>query len=52
MIHVDDGKAGQDRKAMLPRGLLELLRDDWREAPPEGWLFPGKLKMNPISPQQ
>lgn len=24
----------------------------WREARPEGWLFPGKPKINPISPRQ
>ncbi len=33
-------------------GLLELLRDYWREARPEGWLFPGKPKINPLSPRQ
>ena len=33
-------------------GLLNLLRDWWREARPEGWLFPGKPKINPISPRQ
>jgi site-specific recombinase XerD len=33
-------------------GLLELLRDYWREARPEGWLFPGKPKINPISSRQ
>jgi integrase/recombinase XerD len=52
LIHVDDGKGGRDRKAMLSPGLLELLRDYWREARPEGWLFPGKPKINPISPRQ
>ena len=30
---------------MLSPGLLALLRDYWREARPEGWLFPGKPKM-------
>ena len=33
-------------------GLLELLRDYWREARPQGWLFPGKPRINPISPRQ
>ena len=37
---------------MLSPGLLNLLRDWWREARPEGWLFPGKPKINPISPRQ
>ena len=52
LIHVEEGKNGKDRKAMLSPGLLELLRDYWREARPEGWLFPGKPKINPISPRQ
>ena len=52
MIHVDEGKGGRDRKAMLSPGLLDLLRDYWREARPDGWLFPGLLRVNPISPRQ
>jgi len=52
LIHVDQGKGGKDRKVMLSPGLLNLLRDWWREARPEGWLFPGKPKINPISPRQ
>ena len=52
LIHIDNGKGGRDRKAMLSPGLLDLLRDYWREARPEGWLFPGKPKINPLSPRQ
>ena len=52
LIHVDDGKNGKDRKAMLSPGVLGLLRDYWLEARPEGWLFPGKPKINPLSPRQ
>jgi len=52
LIHVDDGKGGRDRKAMLSPNLLALLRDYWRESRPEGWLFPGKPKINPLSPRQ
>jgi integrase/recombinase XerD len=52
MIHVEEGKGGRDRKAMLSPGLLDLLRDDWREARPDGWLFPGLPRVNPISPRQ
>jgi integrase/recombinase XerD len=52
LIHVENGKGGRDRKAMLSPGLLDLLRDYWREARPEGWLFPGKPKINPLSPRQ
>jgi integrase/recombinase XerD len=52
LIHVDHGKGGKDRKVMLSPGLLNLLRDYWREARPEGWLFPGNPKINPISSRQ
>ena len=46
LIHVEQGKGRKDRKVMLSPGLLELLRAWWREARPEGWLFPGKPKIN------
>lgn len=52
LIHVDQGKGGKDRKVMLSPGLLDLLREYWKEAHPEGWLFPGKPKINPISSRQ
>jgi site-specific recombinase XerD len=52
LIHVEEGKGGKDRKVMLSPGLLGLLRDYWCEARPEGWLFPGKPTLNPISPRQ
>jgi site-specific recombinase XerD len=52
LIHVDDGKGGRDRKAMLSPSLLELLREYWCESRPEGWLFPGKPKITPLSPRQ
>jgi len=52
LIHVDHGKGGKDRKVMLSPGLLDLLREYWKESRPEGWLFPGKPKINPISPRQ
>nr|WP_281173429.1 IS3 family transposase [Leisingera methylohalidivorans] len=52
LIHVDDGKGGRDRKAMLSPNLLAFLRDYWRVSRPEGWLFPGKPKTNPLSPRQ
>jgi integrase/recombinase XerD len=52
LIHVEQGKGRKDRKVMLSPGLLDLLRDYWREARPQGWLFPGKPKINPLSPRQ
>ncbi|MFT7594181.1 MAG: integrase/recombinase XerD [Paracoccaceae bacterium] len=52
LIHVDEGKGRKDRKIMLSPDLLNLLRDYWREARPEGWLFPGKPKINPVTSRQ
>lgn len=52
LIHVDEGKNDKDRKAMLWPALLDLLRDYWREARPEGWLFPGKPRIMALSPRQ
>ncbi len=52
LIHVEQGKGQKDRKVMLSPGLLNLLREYWREARPEGWLFPGKPKINPLSSRQ
>ncbi len=52
LIHVDNGKGGRHRKAMLSPRLLDLLRDYWSDPRPEGWLFPGKPKINPLSPRQ
>jgi integrase/recombinase XerD len=52
LIHVEQGKGCKDRKVMLSPNLLDQLREYWREARPEGWLFPGKPKINPISPRQ
>lgn len=52
LIHVEQGKGRKDRKVMLSPGLLALLRDYWLEARPQGWLFPGKPKINPLSSRQ
>ena len=52
LIHVEQGKGQTDRKVMLSPSLLELLRTYWREARPDGWLFPGLPRVNPISPRQ
>ncbi|MFC3060504.1 tyrosine-type recombinase/integrase [Paenirhodobacter populi] len=52
LIHVEQGKGKKDRKVMLSPSLLDLLRTYWREARPQGWLFPGKPRINPISPRQ
>ncbi|MEM9248640.1 MAG: tyrosine-type recombinase/integrase [Pseudomonadota bacterium] len=35
LIHVDQGKGGEDRKVMLSPGLLGLMRAYWKEARPQ-----------------
>jgi len=47
MLRVEQGKGRRDRQAMLSPVLLELLRDWYRIGRPQGWLFPGR---NPVSP--
>jgi len=47
LIRVECGKGGRSRNAMLPAGLLDLLREWWKIGRREGvmhadgWLFPG-----------
>ena len=52
MLRVEQGKGGKDRHAMLSPRLLELLRDWWRIARPQVWLFPGRDPINPMSTRQ
>ena len=58
LLRIERGKGGRYRNAMLPNGLLLLLRDWWRAGRqqgvlfPEGWLFPGQSAMKPISTRQ
>jgi site-specific recombinase XerD len=51
LIHVERGKGGKDRDVMLSPSLLDLLRAYWREARPQGWLFPGQNRVAPMSPR-
>src|ERR1017187_8711356 len=37
---------------MLSPQLLELLRDWWRVGQPEGWLFPGRDPVQPLTTRQ
>src|SRR5258707_13553073 len=37
---------------MLSEHLLALLRAWWREARPQGWLFPGQNRVNPLTTRQ
>jgi len=52
VIRVEQGKGRKDRYVMLSPALLQLLRDWWRAARPQGWLFPGRPPVNPMSTRQ
>jgi len=52
VIRVEQGKGHKDRNVMLSACLLELLRTWWRAARPEGWLFPGRNPVNPMTTRQ
>lgn len=42
LLHIEGGKGGRDRYAMLSPRLLEILRAYWKKARPSSWLFPGQ----------
>ena len=48
-LRVEQGKGQRDRYVMLSPQLLEWLRDWWRAARPQGWLFPGMDPINPMT---
>ncbi len=52
LIRIEQGKGRKDRHVMLSPNLLGLLRDYYREARPQGWLFPGRNRVDPISTRQ
>ena len=58
LLRIERGKGGRYRNAMLPNGLLLLLREWWRAGRQlgvmhaDGWLFPGQNAMKPISTRQ
>jgi integrase/recombinase XerD len=52
IIRVEQGKGHKDRNVMLSASLLELLRAWWRAARPQGWLFPGRDRVQPITTRQ
>ena len=58
LLRIERGKGDRYRNAMLPQGLLVLLRDWWRAGQQlgvmraDGWLFPGSNAMVPISTRQ
>ena len=51
-LRVEQGKGQRDRYVMLAPQLLELLREWWRAARPQAWLFPGRNPINPMSARQ
>jgi len=52
LLRIEQGKGRKDRHAMLSPRLLELLRDWYRVARPQGWLFPGQNPVNPLTTRQ
>src|SRR5215510_3358836 len=52
VILVEQGKGRKDRYVMLSPHLLELLRAYWKAARPQGWLFPGQNRVNPLTTRQ
>jgi site-specific recombinase XerD len=52
VIRVEQGKGRKDRYVMLSPHLLELLRAWYRVARPQGWLFPGRDPVQPMTTRQ
>src|ERR671925_1439625 len=52
LIRVEQGKGGKDRNVMLSPHLLDLLRAWWKAARPQGWLFPGRDPVQPMTTRQ
>ena len=52
VIRVEHGKGRKDRYVMLSPHLLELLRAWWKAARPQGWLFPGRDRLQPMTTRQ
>ena len=51
-LRVEQGKGQRDRYVMLSPQLLELLREWWRAARRQVWLFPGQNPVNPMTARQ
>jgi site-specific recombinase XerD len=52
MLRVEQAKGRKDRYAILSPQLLDLLRDWYRIARPQGWLFPGQTPFKPMTTRQ
>jgi integrase/recombinase XerD len=51
-LRVEQGKGQRDRTVMLSPRLLQLLREWWKAARPQVWLFPGQNPINPVTARQ
>jgi integrase/recombinase XerD len=51
-LRVEQGKGQRDRYVMLSPQLLQLLREWWKAARPQVWLFPGQNPINPVTARQ
>ena len=52
VIRIEQGKGRKDRYVMLSPHLLALLRAWWKAARPQGWLFPGRDRVQPVTTRQ
>jgi integrase/recombinase XerD len=52
VIRIEQGKGRKDRYVMLSPALLDMLRQWWQAARPQGWLFPGRPAVNPLTYRQ
>jgi integrase/recombinase XerD len=52
VIRIEQGKGRKDRYVMLSPELLDMLREWWKAARPQGWLFPGRPAVNPRTTRQ
>ena len=52
LLRVEQGKGRKDRYAMLSPMLLDILREWYRIGRPQGWLFPGRDPVNPLTTRQ
>src|SRR5258706_15682403 len=52
VIRIEQGKGRKDRYVRLSEHLLALLRAWWKAARPQGWLFPGRDPVQPLTTRQ
>ena len=52
VIRIEQAKGRKDRHVMLSPELLDMLRQWWKAAQPQGWLFPGRPAVNPLTTRQ